>query len=158
MLNIAHGWTLKSVAKPTWANVWDPSVARNSIELPGPAVTPLSARVPSTSIAPPATVAAPPADQGVETQPAGRTVPSNGSSRVRASSTAPSAPVARTTVLLGVPAEKSAAVSSDLVTVAALAVAALSGPTAAATSAAVTILRVLELLSMATLPCWSCVV
>jgi hypothetical protein len=56
-----------------------------------------------------------------------------------------------------VPAEKWAAVSSDLVTVAALAVAAPSGPTAAATTAAVTILRVLELLKMTTLPCRFCV-
>jgi hypothetical protein len=87
----------------------------------------------------------------VEVQPAG--APSNRSSSVRASSTEPGE---RTTVLLCVPCAKSAALSSVTVTVFASALAAPIDATAAATTAAATPRRALELLTIpAALPSWS---
>jgi hypothetical protein len=154
VLNIAQGSTLKSVAKPTCWNGAVPKVAVNWSELPGPAVTPLSSRAPSTVTAPPPTVLVPfpvPFDGGtahaVDVHPVGNAgpAPSNVVSSLRASSTEPGL---RTTVPLVVPAEKSAAVSSVFVTVAAPAVLAHTGPTAAAARTATAALVIEDLLKM----------
>src|SRR5690242_8749289 len=112
VVSMAHGAASNVSPKPACWNALPLKVATNSSECPAVALAIVPARAPSTTSAPPDTVAVPPGLHDVDDQSAGNAVPENSLPAAGLRITSPPAVSATYVWPSDVPAPKSAAVVS----------------------------------------------